>query len=378
MSPQACFEHPALFWALGRTRHARKRHSKRQHRRNAMAERIVFKGKGDVSVESFTPNTPTGNKVLFDTEYSLMSTGTENIVLNQDYSPGTAWDAWVSHPFYPGYACVGTIAECGPQVTGLTVGTRAVYRGSHASSHTPDAADLIAIPDGIEPTDAVWFALAKIASMGARVARYRLGDSVCVIGAGPIGQMTVRWAYACGVENIVVCDRAKSRLAIARKGGATAVLERPAAEIKDELIALCDGALPRVVVDTTGHAAVFPTALSLCAARGTLVLLGDTGHPQEQHLTADVVGRGVTIVGAHDTHEEEGWDEPTIARLFFRLVGDGRFKMEGLNTHLFKPGDCTEAYATANKVRDETMGILFDWRGEQQAQEGAEQLRAAS
>ncbi len=327
-----------------------------------MAKRIVFKGKGDVALETFTPANVTGDTVRFVTEYSLMSTGTENIVLNQNYSPNTVWDAWVSYPFYPGYACIGTVTEAGPKAAACTPGMRVAFRGSHASEHTVEASRLIAVPEGLEPTDAVWFGLAKIASMGARAARYRLGDSVCIIGAGPIGQMSLRWAYGCGVENIVVCDRAPSRLAIARRGGATAVIERPADEIRNELTALCGGTLPRVVVDTTGHAAVFATALSLCADRGTLVLLGDTGHPQAQHLTSDVVGRGVTIVGAHDTHVEPGWDEPTIARLFFRLVRTRRFKMDGLNTHVFKAEDCVQAYTAANTIRDETMGILFDWR----------------
>jgi 2-desacetyl-2-hydroxyethyl bacteriochlorophyllide A dehydrogenase len=332
-----------------------------------MGQRIVFKGKRDVSLEPFTAEKPGAGKVHFATEYSLMSTGTENIVYNRDFAPGTLWDSWVSYPFYPGYACVGVVSACGPEVSGVEPGMRVAYRGSHASGHTPDAGQVIVVPDGIGGDAAVWFALAKIASMGARAAQYRLGDSVCIVGAGPIGQMSVRWAFACGAENIVVCDRARSRLEIARRGGATAVLERPAAEARKDLLELCGGDLPRVVVDTTGHAAVFASALSLCANRGRLVLLGDTGHPEEQHLTSDVVSRGVSIVGAHDSHEERDWDEPSIARLFFRLVRDGRFRMEGLNTHVFAPGDCGEAYTTANTVRDETMGILFDWREAEQA-----------
>jgi threonine dehydrogenase-like Zn-dependent dehydrogenase len=39
----------------------------------------------------------------------------------------------------------------------------------------------------------------------------------------------------------------------------------------------------------------------------------------------------------------------------------GRFKLGGLNTHIFVPEDCEKAYELANTRRSETMGILFDW-----------------
>ena len=44
------------------------------------------------------------------------------------------------------------------------------------------------------------------------------------------------------------------------------------------------------------------------------------------------------------------------------MVLDGRISLKGLNTHYFKPEECGEAYATANRDRAKTMGILFDWR----------------
>ena len=45
-------------------------------------------------------------------------------------------------------------------------------------------------------------------------------------------------------------------------------------------------------------AAVFPEALKMTADHGRLVLLGDTGTPELQHLTPDVIRRGLTIVGS--------------------------------------------------------------------------------
>ena len=72
--------------------------------------------------------------------------------------------------------------------------------------------------------------------------------------------------------------------------------------------------------------------------------------------------RGITIVGVHDGHDDERWNNATITPFVFSLAATGRFPLAGLNTHVFKPAECAEAYATANRERAQTMGIVFDWR----------------
>jgi len=118
------------------------------------------------------------------------------------------------------------------------------------------------------------------------------------------------------------------------------------------------------VVDSTGSAGVFADCPGLAAHGGTVVVLGDTGSPAEQHLTSDVIMRGLSIVGAHDSHSmlKPAWDgDRSIHELFFALVTSGRFNLGGLNTHTFEPSACADAYALANERRGDTMGILFEW-----------------
>ena len=196
---------------------------------------------------------------------------------------------------------------------------------------------------------------------GALAAEYKLGDSLLVIGAGPIGQMTVRWAKAAGVRDIIVVDPVGMRLDMALSGGATAVIAKGASECKDDVMAVLDGALPRVVNDATGHPDVFASALGLAAQYGRVVILGDTGTPGGQHLTSDVIMRGLTITGAHDGHNNDIWNNKTIAKYFFDLVLSGRFDVSGLITHSFCPEQAVDAYTVANTRRSETMGIQFAW-----------------
>ena len=326
----------------------------------SQARRVVFTGKQQVSLENFSVGEPGLGEVRVKMALSLMSTGTENIVFNRLFDPGTHWDNWVKYPFYPGYSAVGTVEAAGTE-TKFKVGDRVATRCSHSSHAIRKEDECHLIPAEIPFSEAVWFALAKICFQGARAAEYKMGDSVLIIGAGPIGQMSTRWARAAGAQTIIVVDSIAGRLELASIGGATATISQSITDAKDAVLAANKGELPRVVIDGTGSSPVFSAALGLAARYGTVVILGDTGSPSGQKLTPDVITRGLRIVGAHDGHNNEQWNDSTIVPLFFALAKSGRFSLAKLNSHTFRPEDCAEAYGVANRDRASTMGIIFDW-----------------
>lgn len=325
------------------------------------AKRLVFEGKQQVRLEENSITELKDKDVLIKMSVTLMSTGTENIVFNRNFDAGSHWDNWVKYPFYPGYSGTGTVVAVGKEVKKFKIGDRVAGRFRHTSHITSSEDYTVHIPDKIPFEDAAWFALGKIAFHGAQVAEYKIGDSVLVVGAGPIGQMSVRWAFASGAERIIVVDPAGERLQMATRGGATATISQSVFECKEALLEANRGKLPRVVIDTTGNSQVFSAALGLAEKFGTVVILGDTGQPTKQSLTQDVITRGLRIVGAHDVHVSEKWNHITIPNLLFSLASTNRFSLSGLNTHRFKPEQCKEAYETANRDRQKTMGILFDW-----------------
>lgn len=323
---------------------------------------ILFTGENACAVQDCETTPLAAGDVRVRSLTSLISTGTETIVLGRKFAPGTHWDNWVKYPFRPGYAVVGEVAEAGAAVPGLAPGMRVALRKGHGSEHVLPAADCYAVPEGLDTRDAVWFALAKIAFMGVKVAPIGLGSTVLIIGGGPIGQMTVRWCAAAGAARIVLVDMLQERLDLALRGGATTVIGCPVDQATEAIEHACGG-LPPVVIDSTGNAAVFEAALGVAACRGTVVVLGDTGHPGGQHLTSDVIIKGLRVIGAHDGHCDAEWTEQRIVELFFSLLARNRVSMEGMNTHVFKPGQAEKAYSVAETRRAETMGILFDWTG---------------
>lgn len=330
-----------------------------------MEHRIVFTGQKQVELESFSLPPLQAGEVSVRVTLSLMSTGTEGIIFNRWFDPGTHWDKWIRYPFYPGYSAVGTVTAVGSGVTSPRTGDRVAVRRGHGSAHVLPASQCVVLPPTLSDEQAAWFALAKIAAMGARAVGHALGSHVLVIGAGPIGQMAIRWAFASGAETIIVVDPVALRLELARRGGATATIDKPVADALALITEANHGRSPEVVIDSTGNAEVFTAALAAADRFGKILVLGDTGMPAQQHLSPDLITKGLHVVGAHDGHETPEWNSALIARLYFRLVADGRFRVEGLISHTFRPQQATEAYDLATHRRKETMGIAFDWKASQ-------------
>lgn len=327
-----------------------------------MPHRIVFPKRGQATVQEFDLPDMTDDSVRVRTICSLMSIGTETSILNRKYDPGTHYDRIFGFPqLKTGVQAVAVVEAIGTSVRDFKVGDRIYMRMAHGSHQVLPEALLSPIPDAVDSRDACWCGLAKTAFRAAWAAPFGLGRQVLIIGAGPVGQMALRWARSANVGLLAVSDLSEQRLAHARRGGATHTLCGDIAGQLEAIRAMNGGTGPDVVVEATGSPAVFPSALAAAARFGKVILLGDTGYPGRQHLSSDVMTKGLTIQATHDSHDRDGWTQRRIDELFFNSLIAERFDVSGLITHEFSPADCSEAYALATEQRGETMGILFDW-----------------
>jgi 2-desacetyl-2-hydroxyethyl bacteriochlorophyllide A dehydrogenase len=329
---------------------------------------VLFTGKDQVQVvdEEVLPP-PGAGEIVVRTTRTLISTGTEGIVLGRKFSPGMHYDTWVKYPFRPGYSHVGVISAVGDGVSEFCPGDRVATRGGHSSQVLVKAIHAVKIPDAVSDDDATWTALGKIAQIGVRAAEHRMGDAVAIIGLGLVGQLALQYVRLMGAAEVIAIDPAEMRLTMAKSHGATQVLALRADQAVAEVKRLTNDRGVRVVYDVTGHHAVFPEALRMAADHGRVVLLGDSGTPELQHLTSDVIRRGLTIVGAHDRHAPADptpgieWDAHRVMDLFLTYVARGQIRVSDLVTHRFKPDQARAAYTMLEKERDRAMGVIFDW-----------------
>jgi 2-desacetyl-2-hydroxyethyl bacteriochlorophyllide A dehydrogenase len=327
-----------------------------------MPQRIIFPEKGKVELQQFQlPDVGPGD-IQIRTHYSLMSIGTETTILQQKYDPDTHYDRIFSFPqLKTGVQAIGKVERCGDAVDEFKSGDSIYMRMAHGSHQVLPADQCSLVPDDVNQKQACWCGLAKTAFRAAWAAQFESCESVLIVGAGPVGQMAIRWAAAADVAELWVCDLSEFRLSHAQEAGATGILHGDIESSLDTISAMHGGAGPPIVVDSTGNALVFPQALAAAAKFGKIILLGDTGYPGRQCLTSDAMTKGLTIQATHDSHDVDGWTQRRVDARFFELYQSGRFPLDGLITHEFAPSDCEKAYTLAMQQRDATIGILYDW-----------------
>ena len=146
------------------------------------------------------------------------------------------------------------------------------------------------------------FAVTHSLDLAARMPRpsgFRPGDSVAVVGTGPVGVVHTAKAALLGASRVIAIDRFSGRLDIAADIGATdciAAGEDPR-ETDGAAASLVPGGVD-VVIDATGHPSSFNMATDLLRDGGTLIEVGafvDLG-PVDFN-PADLLGRNLTLVG---------------------------------------------------------------------------------
>jgi 2-desacetyl-2-hydroxyethyl bacteriochlorophyllide A dehydrogenase len=310
---------------------------------------------------------PGPGDVMLEATRSLISTGTEMIVLQQNFDPGTHWARWGVLPFRAGYSLVGRITQTSGDCGGLKVGDRVAARWHHCSRAVLSHTECVRIPEGVSDDEATWFGIGKIVQIGVRTAEHVMGDVVCVVGLGPLGQLVTQYARLMGASEVIAIDIAERRLALAAAHGATATLKMTAAEALD-LRHRLGGRGADVVYDVTGASRVFATVLPLARQFGKVILLGDAPNPSQQTLTTDVINRGLKILGAHDSHsplaasEHIRWTGDRMYELFFTYLQRKQIRTADLITHRFKPDDAPAAYRMLKTEREAAMGVMFDWQ----------------
>ena len=327
-----------------------------------MPKRIIFPRKGEVVLEDFVLPLLQAQDVRVRTRYSLMSIGTETTILNQRYDADTHFSERFTFPqLKTGVQAVGYIEGIGSEVNNLKIGDQVFMRMAHGSHQVIQASECSVIPHAVDLKEACWCGLAKTAFRAAWAGNFSSINQVLIIGAGPVGQMAVRWANALEIKSILINDLSSFRLEHAIRGGATSSFS---GAIKSQMIRLAEinriSEIP-TILDTTGNPEVLQYALAAAPMFGKIVMLGDTGYPNRQCLNSNFMSKGLILQAVHDSHELGGWNQKSVDGKFFNHLVEGDFNLSGLITHEFSPADCAKAYRLAQNNKENVLGILYNW-----------------
>lgn len=110
-----------------------------------------------------------------------------------------------------------------------------------------------------------------VAWHAVKMSPFKRGDSVLILGGGPIGLAVIQTLVAKGAEKIIVSEVASRRREFAKQFGAHCVLDPTKDSIVARVRELCDGSGVSVAFDAAGAQAGLDQALQAIRARGTLV-----------------------------------------------------------------------------------------------------------
>ncbi len=248
-------------------------------------------------------------------------------------------------------ACrAGYASDCPHQLGSLM----STPHGGFAPAIAVDARRLTPVPEGLDDRDAAMVEPLTVALHGVRRTRIRLGDSVAVIGAGPIGLLTLQCARAAGAGRAYVVEPVAERAALALQLGADRVLNPNEENVVGELADATSGLGPDVVFECAGIAPTIQHAVDYVRRGGAVTLVG-LANEDATIVPGAWLSKEVTVVASIAYAHQE-------FAMAADLIASGRVQVRPLLTHTSPLADIADAFSLLNGDRRQ-IKILVDPRG---------------
>jgi alcohol dehydrogenase len=249
------------------------------------------------------------------------------------------------------YCRRGMYSHCrqGGWILGNTIdGTQAEFvRIPHAST------SLHSIPDGADAEAMVM--LSDIMPTGYECGVIngcvKPGDTVAIIGAGPIGLAALLSAKFYTPADIIMIDPDDHRLAVAKQLGATALVNGDSVAAIDKVMTMTQGRGVDVAIEAVGLPVTFDICQAIVAPGGHIANVGVHGE--------SVVLRLQQLWSQNITITTRLVDTVTTPQLL-RTVMSGQLALSGLITHRFPLSEIMAAYDTfGNAAREQALKVIL-------------------
>jgi len=169
---------------------------------------------------------------------------------------------------------------------------------------------------------------------------FRLGDSVCVFGAGPIGIMIGKWARLKGASAVTLVDVDSRKIEYAKALG-----------FETELSGKAD-----IVVEGAGASASLENAVKAAKTHGTVVLMGNPAKDMAVSQAGywEILRKELTIKGTWNSSYSGRVNDWKTSLAFMK-----RLDISGLVSHRFRFCDCVEAFSLIRDRNEFINKVMF-------------------
>jgi alcohol dehydrogenase len=170
------------------------------------------------------------------------------------------------------------------------------------------------------------------------------GDTVAIVGAGPVGLAVLLTAQFYSPAAIFMIDLDDNRLAVAKRLGATTLINSGDGLAAQHVMEQTEGAGVDVAIEAVGVPATFAICQDIVAAGGRIANVGVHGKPVELHLEK-LWDRNIAIT----TRLVDTVTTPML----MKIVRSGKLQPGKLVTHRFAMNDIMKAYDTFGNAAQE-------------------------
>lgn len=297
------------------------------------------------------------------------------------YQDGRIGDSIVEKPLVLGHEGAGRVIAVGAEVTNLSVGDRVIVEPGIACGRCrlcrlgrynlcsnvrflgiPPSDGLMAgqvgvpaqwvhrLPDGLSDAEGAMIEPFTVGLQAATEAGIQPGQTVAILGAGPIGLMVLQAAKVRGAGLIVSIDLSDRALEVAKRLGASAVVnprrEDPRAVLQD---LTGDGA--DVVIEAVGAVPTIRQTIDLVRRGGVVTLVGVSSEPAVPLNVTSIVRRGIQVRSSFRYAHQHP--------VALALAAQGRVDLRAPITHRFALAEVAEAFAFIEQNKaDVIKGII--------------------
>ncbi len=336
---------------------------------------VIFAEPYRIELNQSAVPAPGDEEVLIKTRVSAISPGTEMLFYRGQLAAGIQTDTTIpelarplGYPLAYGYACVGQIVEVGQSVDTKWLDENVFCFHPHESHFITRPDSLIALPEDLEPADAVTLATMETAVNFLMDGRPVIGENVVLFGLGIVGVLTAALLSRLPLNSLIAFDPHPLRREKAKEAGAGLVLNPETPEGFDEVIknlrCHLEGLGADLIYELSGNPATLNQAIAIAGFDSRIVVgswygtkktdldLGNSFHRNRiQLISSQVSSISPRFSGRWTKKRRIG-----VALNMIRELNPARFI-----THRFDVQQAREAYDLLDQNPQEVIQVVLTY-----------------
>ena len=307
----------------------------------------IYQGEGRMAVEDIPIPDPLPEEILIKVKYSAICGTDVHAFLYDIAPPGSV----LGHEFS------GVVSAMGKDVKGWAIGDRVIGGGGEPPSGFEQPLrkqeqynyrlegftntrkrgyaeytvlnhwEPLEIPGNVTDLEACLTEPCSVAVRAIRLSNQRLGDTVVVLGAGPIGLLCLQAAKAAGAGNIIVSEPSETRRRVASELGADAVINPLREDVYASVMSLTESVGPDVVYECAAAQPTLDDALNMVRKKGNVMLVA-LAWENIPLLPVDWAGKEVELKTTFGG-EHQDW------QIALNLISSGKINLNPLTSETY-------------------------------------------